>query len=88
MNKVSLDGYKGKLYYAPVKVKLSELKCPACGNILNAEEYRMEPGGMWIDPFLEGNLIEVLREPKRVMTFKCPECFTEVEIPFEEIEKK
>lgn len=88
MSKVSFVGYTGKLYYAPVKVKLSELKCPACGNILNAEEFRVEPGCMCIDPFLDGDLIEVLREPKRVMTFKCPKCFTTVEIPFDKIEEK
>lgn len=88
MSKVRLDGYTGKLYYAPVKIELCKLKCPACGSILNAEEYRMEPGSMCIDPFLEGDLIEVLREPKRVLTFKCPQCFTKVEIPFDEIEDK
>lgn len=85
----TIKGYTGKLYFAPVKTKLSELKCPACDEILVAEEYRMEPGRMWIDPFLDdGDLIEVLREPKRVLTFKCPQCFTKVEIPFDEIKRK
>jgi len=88
MSKIVLDGYIGVLYYATGKIELGKLKCPACGSELGVEEFRMEPNGEWISPFLDGDWIEVLREPKKVITFKCFNCLTQVSIPFDEIEKE
>lgn len=87
--KVSLNGYYGTLYFASYKIDLGDLHCPACGNELEATEYRTNSiRDSFIDPYLEGDRLPIANDPQKIITFLCPRCATTVTIPFDIIKKK
>ena len=89
MGKVSLNRYVGSLYFASYRINLVDLCCPACGNELEASEYRTSPiRDSFIDPYLEGDRLPVANDPQKIITFLCPRCMTRVTIPFDTIKKR
>ena len=79
-----LKGYKGHLYYASVIVNLEDVKCPACGNPIEATEFSFNPPAeiSWKDLLHDKRGKMNISSSKTTIKFRCSQCLTEVEMAF------